>query len=489
MNKEGGLNVKTGGSKLQILSSKVLQILCMLFFIITFWNGIFFFKQTYGINLTYMLTLFAILFMLIIISFLVNRYLTSNQFFVILFFIAFCVRFVWILNVNTPIVSDFLMMYQSAIDAAKGDFSFSENSYFSNWVYQLGFTMYEALMIKIFGEGTFVLKLLNVLFSAGTTVVVYKIAAKLFNDVCGRIAGSIYAIYIPSIVMSSVLTNQHLATFLFYLGFYVLINNHYSKKFIWAYVGILLSLGDIIRPLGSFILVAVGLFLFITQFLGQEKKQKISSIKNFIGIIVTFFLVHFIISQLFILMEVTKYPLENRDPLWKFVVGLNHETTGGYSAKDLEYVWKFPIGSERKVAEMQLIKERLADKQKLMVLFNDKFKSMWAGKDSSIYWSLGHIDQKQLINNIYIWERLIYICLMFFGIISLMKLVKDRSNASLLFVLLILGYVAVHFMIEIQTRYRYFIIPSFVIIQSYGVYSLFVYLNGCFHHLSRLNGQ
>ena len=289
VDKVGGVIVKIEGIKLQFISSRVLQILSMFFFIITFWNGISFFIQTYRINLKYILAFFAILLILIIIAFLVNRYLTNKQFVVFLFLIAFSVRFVWILNVNTPIISDFSMMYQSAVDAAKGNFSFGENNYFSNWVYQLGFTMYQALIIKIFGEGTFVLKLLNVLFSVGTTILVYKIATKIFNEESGRIAGIIYAIYIPSIVMSSVLTNQHLATFLFYLGFYVLINHDHSKKFIGVYVGILLSLGDIIRPLGSFILLAVGLFLFITQVLGRERKQKIMSIKKFISIIVTYF--------------------------------------------------------------------------------------------------------------------------------------------------------------------------------------------------------
>ena len=165
------------------------------------------------------------------------------------------------------------------------------------------------------------------------------------------------------------------------------------------------------------------------------------------------------------------------------MVGLNYETTGGYSVKDNEYVRNIPIGNNRKEAEMQLIKERLADKQKLMVLFNDKFKKMWADNDASISWSLKHIHQKQLINSIYIWERLIYISLMFCGIISLMRLVKDKSpsNISLLFFLLILGYVAIHFLIEVQTRYRYFIMPSFVVLQSYGVYSLFKYFNRSFN--------
>ena len=92
--------------------------------------------------------------------------------------------------------------------------------------------------------------------------------------------------------MTSVLTNQHLATFLFYLAFYLLIIDDNSKKYIWLYVGILLSLGDIIRPLGSLILLAIGIYLFITKFLGVNRKQKWITVKKFIGLIAVFFIVH-----------------------------------------------------------------------------------------------------------------------------------------------------------------------------------------------------
>jgi 4-amino-4-deoxy-L-arabinose transferase-like glycosyltransferase len=476
--------VSLNGVKFQILLSKVLQILCMLFFIFTFWNGISFFKQTYGMNLKNILFFILIIFMMLTAVFFINRIFTNKQYFIFLFVFAFTLRFIWIINVNTPITSDFALMYNGAKNAAQGVFIFNESSYFSTWVFQLGFTMYEAFIIRIFGENPFILKLLNALFSTGTTIILYKITAKIFNDVSGRIAGFLYAIFIPSIVMSSVLTNQHLATFLFYLGFYFIINHRYSKKFMWMYMGIFLSLGDVVRPLGNLILLAVGLFFFIDQFIGKEKEIKKNTLKTFSGIIISFFLVHLIISQLFISMEITKYPLSNRDPLWKFVIGLNQKTTGGYSIEDSNFLNTFKNANDRKNAEIQLIKARTANKQKLMILFRDKLKTMWATNDLSIFWSMGYLDQKQLINKLYKLERLIYISMMFFGVTAfVMNYFNNKLPTNLsLFLLLIIGYVAVHLLIEIQTRYRYFIIPSFFIIESYGVYSFYTFFFG--HRLS-----
>lgn len=416
--------------------------------------------------------------MIILTFFLANRYLNNKIYIISLFLIAFGVRIGWVIAVDTPVISDFYLMYNSALAAAKGDFSFSDTPYFQSWVYQLGYTMYQALIIKLFGEGTFYIKLINVLYSVGTTILVYKIAARIFHETAGRIAGLIYGLFIPSIVMTSVLTNQHLATFLFYLAFYLLIT-YYSRRFIWVFVGVLLSLGDIIRPLGSLILLAVAIYLFITEVLGENRKAAINAGKKFIGIIVVYFLIHSAVSQLFIAADVTKFPLSNRDPQWKFVLGFNHETMGRYSDSDAAYVGQFPIGNERKKAEMKLINERMADKQQLLVLFREKLKIMWGHNDDSITWGAGHFQDLTSLSRLYKFERLMYASIIIYLIVSLFYMLKDKSigKQNLLFVLLILGYAAVHLLIEVQTRYRYFILPSFVIIQSYGVYSIYMIFN------------
>ncbi|MGR5914872.1 hypothetical protein ACT7DA_24700 [Bacillus pacificus] len=75
----------------------------------------------------------------------------------------------------------------------------------------------------MFGEGVLAIKLLNILYCTGITYFIYRIATHLFNEFGGRVAALIFATYIPNIMMTSVLTNQHLATFLFYGGFYLLV--------------------------------------------------------------------------------------------------------------------------------------------------------------------------------------------------------------------------------------------------------------------------
>ncbi|MGG0277006.1 ArnT family glycosyltransferase [Bacillus rhizoplanae] len=466
-------------NRLNSLLAKCLVFLCLLIFAFTIWSSYLTVKETLSVRTLISGPIVIIIMILLILpTYLCNKYLSKTAFIILLTLCTFTLRFIWILKIPTPIESDFALMYRSAVQAAHGDYSFSSSPYYTAWVYQLGFTMYQAFIINVFGNHIFILKLLNVLYCTGTTICIYSITSNIFNEWTGRIAGLLYTFFIPSIMMSSVLTNDHLATFLFYLGFYLLVSKRFYSKYTWIFVGITLAFGDIIRPLGSFILLAVIIYLFLHGFLGKDKKTMFTTTKKLIGILFVFYAVHYLVSSAFIATGVTKYPLSNRDPLWKFVVGLNHETTGLYSTSDAEQIMSLEIGEERKKLEMRLIKERIADKEKLFTLFGDKFSYMWGGLDSAGYWSLNQLNKKELADTAMEYEKYIYIATMLFGMIGLLYLLftKQKNLQYTLFLLLVIGYISIHFLIEIQTRYRYFIIPSFFIIQSYGIYVIHQYM-------------
>ncbi|MFD0767595.1 glycosyltransferase family 39 protein [Bacillus sp. CGMCC 1.60114] len=460
-------------SRLSHLLGKFLIVLCLIIFSFAIWNSYWAIKEILQIRtLISGPIIIFIMILLVLLSYLANKFLSRFTFILLLTVCAFTIRFIWIIKVPTPIESDFAVMYESAIQAAKGDFSFTNSSYYTTWVYQLGFTMYEAFIIKLFGDSTFILKFLNILYCTGTTLFVYSITSKIFNEWSGRIAGILYAFYIPSIMMSSILTNQHLATFLFYLGFYLLITRGLSSKYMWIFIGIILSFGDLMRPLGMLILLAVAIYFFLDGLLGKDKQTMLSTTKKLTGVIIIFYTVHYLIIASFIAAGITKYPLSNRDPLWKFVLGFNHETKGTYSTEDANHVMNLEIGEERKAEEKKIIKKRLADKEKVLELFGDKFSYMWGDIDASGYWSLGQLNKEKLKDKSMEYEKYIYVATMLFGVVGLLSLlVQNEKNLQYtLFLLLIIGYVCVHFLIEVQTRYRYFIIPSFFIIQSYGIY-------------------
>ena len=237
---------------LGLFSTKLIQVLCLIFFVAaafySFKNGI----ETYTSKREFLLFLawmIGIVLALGIFSFFINRFLSNTLFLIFLIALAFTVRLIWILNVPTPIESDFYALYTAAVDASNRNFAFSELLYFRSWVYQIGFTMYQALIITLFGENTFILKLLSVVYSVGITLLIYLIGKELINETAGRLARIFYAVYVSSLVMTSVLTNDHISTLFYMLGFYLIVKIKQPSIKIGILIGLFIGLGNIIRPL------------------------------------------------------------------------------------------------------------------------------------------------------------------------------------------------------------------------------------------------
>ncbi|KGP91479.1 membrane protein [Pontibacillus chungwhensis BH030062] len=458
-------------SLFQRFSVIVILLVGVLFFSFGFVSNLTMIEDVYSLRDLLLLVVVGIVVLLIGVSIL--RLPIPNLAFVsILLVSAFIIRLVWVLNVDTALLSDFAKLYNAAVSASNGNFAFSDDAYFSRWVYQIGFVMYESLIISIFGEGTMVLKLINVVLGTATVGLVYLIGKSVFNETAGRIAGAVYAIYLPSIVMTSVLTNQYLATFLIFAGLYLLVERFEISKWSWIGIGVLLALGHIIRPIGPFVLLAVGIYVFVVYLLKGDHKLK--AFGKLAGIMGVFFIIQLSVSQAFMASGVTDYPLGNRDPLWKFVLGLNHETDGTYSGSDVEILAPLD-GEEREQKQRELIEERLSDPGEVLVLMKDKFQIMWGEEhDSSFFWGLTGIEAPNLKTLLYQINNVMFTLFFVFGVVASVKLLLSKRSEipmkSLLFVLLVIGYAMIHLIIEVQTRYRFFAMPALIMLQGYGIY-------------------
>jgi hypothetical protein len=454
-----------------------IKIICFILFILIFYFSLDKIINNYQhLDKWLMVRLILTALLLVPASYTIKKWLSRHQYIFLLMLGALVVRIIWIIYIKTEPISDFYLMYNGALSIARGDYSFSKSSYFTTWVYQLGYTVYQGLITTISGEGTFLIKLLNCIYSAGTALIIYLITAKCFNEFSGRAAGILYAFNIPSIALCSVLSNQHIATFLFCLGLYLLIIGIHENKYVYWIVGFILSMGNIMRPLGIFVLAAITVSMIIKYGLLMDFKNKVKRfIIDYGKIIISYFVTFYLVSYLIIGFGITEYPLYNRNPLLKFVLGLNYETTGIYSQKDIEYLDSFPQMEEKKREEKKMIHERISDRQKLIELFNQKYEIMWGDIDSSVYWSFNNLDMESLQKKAEKYERIQYTVIILFILVSLGYLIVKHNTVKdipkyMVFILLIVGYIFIHQLIEIQTRYRHFILPSFQICAGYGIY-------------------
>ncbi|MUT64480.1 glycosyltransferase family 39 protein [Paenibacillus sp. NEAU-GSW1] len=398
---------------------------------------------------------------------------------------AFSVRLAWILWIDTPPASDFLFMYNAALSAAAGDFSFNNTEYFSAWVYQMGFTMYEALIISVFNDPMLVLKLVNVMLGTGAVGLVYAAAAAAFNKQSALIAALFCAFYVPNIMMSSVLSNQHLSMFFFMLGCLLAVKS-WRNRSAWLFIGLCFGLGQLFRPIGTIYLIALVIFVLLYELLPKLKIKEprlwLATVSKLAGAVAIFYLLQMIVSASFMQAGYTEYPLSSREPYWKFVVGLNTETDGQWSLEDAKHVLNYKLGEERDQAELAIVKERLADKGAVAALFARKLYLFWGAKDDAAYWSLSEMNRPALNNTVVAIERATYIAMSVFGLFALLFLFRERKvSAAALFLLLAIGYALIHLAIEIQARYRLDIMPAYIVLQSYGVFRLQLWMQRKFN--------
>jgi hypothetical protein len=151
-------------------------------------------------------------------------------------------------------------------------------------------------------------------------------------------------------------------------------------------------------------------------------------------------------------------------------------TNAGYSNEDAKILDEYPIGDLLYEKEMELIKERLKNKKQLTKLMYRKFVLMWSDNDSSIQFiSPGTKFNNRELNYIVRLEKIQYSLILILTFLSIVFILKDKNKYNLsiyILILLISANWTVYLFIEIQTRYRYFIMPGLFILSGFSFYRI-----------------
>lgn len=413
----------------------------------------------------------ALSFLSFTVIFLIMLFAVQKTEISIIFLLALILRYLCVVIIPTVQTSDFLIMHQAAINAANGDFAFVNDPYYQDWAYQLGFVFYQALIIWFTGSEKFVLQIINVFFTSASVVIVYLIGRDVFNKRAGIVAAFLYAFYLPVVVSSALLTNQHLATFFFISSVYVVLQIHKSPYFMGILAGLLIAFGDFFRPLGIVVLTGVSLFLLYKSWRPIVKFE----FKEIVLILFVLFSYKATTETLTYAINysgVYEGRLRNNNPKWKFVLGLNQSTTGTYSFELAKIVSAANSKEERDHIQDQIIKEHLSNKMALLTLFKDKFFNMWGSSDALIWWSLRDTGLSNSLSQLTVIEQSQYLLILSLFIFGFLLSIRKFNFKSYLMLAILSLYVGVHLLIEIQTRYRYFAMPFIIIYAGYG-YTIF----------------
>lgn len=403
---------------------------------------------------------------LLVAIFISNRKI--KHFGIMLLIISFLIRLVVIIVANFPQVYDFKTLLDASEMFAKGDLSFNTWYHFATWGYQTAFVIYQGVLLKIF-HSVFILKLLNIIYSSLIVFIVYKLGLKISkNEKSSRIVSLLYMIFPFYLFLNTVLLNSHLATLLSYIGIFFIIKNEAKYKD-YLFGGLLIALGNIIRPEGIIIVLTLLIYRLVTF-----KKE---NIKKIIISLLIFLSTYFIIcnGSSFIVKTTNINPsgLENKDPLWKFLLGFNYESCGYYVDEDSKY-------QVSKEVEINEIKRRaLEDIPRTGKLMVCKVNRFWLS--SNLEDEMGSFNDKEFkvfgltikfskIKDLAIVMNkginIIILSLFLLGIIVNRKKIKDEVLFLLIMILITFG---VYLFIEIQPRYLYFIHVAVFVLATLGI--------------------
>ena len=404
----------------------------------------------------------------IILCYFISKDKKLNNFTIFLIITSLLIRILTIIIFNIPQVTDYYLINEAAQKFANNDYSFVNDSYFSAWPYQLGFTIYEGLIYKLI-PNIWALKILNIIYTTLTVLLVYKISNKFTTERSSRMVSLLYMI-LPLPLLLNVTLNNHILSALLILDATTFIIKKKIKTKDYCIASILIAIANIIRP--ESIIIVFSLFIFLL--IKLKKKTFKKTCFNYLIFIAIYLLINITTSKLLILTNFNEKGLTNTNPTWKFVLGSNYETCGHYSYEDEVNI----LGNQE--LQLKTIKQRVSDPAKLLSLATCKINSYWTLSDFDVKSDnykdkkILNIDFNTIKTQVISFNSVIYLTTLLMAIIGIIKNKKEIiKNNSYLFVIYMIVTFFVYLLIEIQARYTYFNIISIFIMSSYGYEYIF----------------
>ena len=119
--------------------------------------------------------------------------------------------------------------------------------------------------------------------------------------------------------MSSVLTPESLAIFLFYFACYILLYKGLDHPYMWVFSAILFAFSNMIFPMGLFLPIFITVYVLLIEVFQSATKQKV--LLKMIGILILFYSAHFGVNYGIKTMGMSQYTIANETYVQSVLIG------------------------------------------------------------------------------------------------------------------------------------------------------------------------
>jgi len=376
----------------------------------------------------------------------------------------------WVLLMPTLPVSDFLDYYNSAANIARGQFTVP-------YTQEVGYPFLLSILFRIGGPSLVAAKLLNVVLSLGTGLLLFWIADRTVGSRAARIVVVLFAVWPAQIMMNSVLASEALYMLLLLAAIGLLLDSVGSRAVSLLGLfnaGAMLGLSNTVRAV-SILVLGVGL-VWVVLASRARLRQRLAGVALFavgFGLVVSCYLyVRW--------AQADVSPLKSSFPQ-PLLTGTNIEEKGVYNDADEKlYDRLVEEHGDDRVSRivMGIVWDRIrANPGGFGRLLVQKFPRMWADDLYGAEWSQSALASSPVgvlaalsPATLSAVPQLYYVWLLALAAGGCCRLLRGRPNTLLTFLLLIfLTMVLLHSVVEVQSRYHYPWTLVFLILAGAGL--------------------
>ena len=399
--------------------------------------------------------------------------------------LAFLPRYVWIRLVETTPMWDFARYFNYAVSIVNGNPG-AISDIRGVFPHLTGYPLVLSYILRIFGTEVEIARWFNLFCTLVSVLLIYQLGKIMFSPKAGRAAALLFALWPGQIFYISVLAAEHLFTMQFLtvlLLFFYSIREQKQKKalFLAMATGIALTLAHIVRPVASLLFPAFFLYLMImpeetegeSRFPFFKKTVFIKRGALFVVILLTFMASLQGLNHIY--EPKVQVPLGKTGAGFNLYVGTNKDSQGMWNPEDWgiieEYHYDFQrIHEEAWNRGVDRIQE---DYIEFLLLAEQKFSIQWSVSDYGLYWGLLETDRVTAVSlwaeeyrqELQVVSQAFYLSLIWLIALGAWKEIRrNQVNPRDFMAILFFGFIAMHTLIEVQSRYHHSLIPLFMLL-------------------------
>lgn len=373
--------------------------------------------------------------------------------------------------------------------------------YISMFPHVIGYSYVLSLIFRFFGTSVMVGQYFNVILALLTVVVVWRIGRLIGGRISGFVALFLCALWPSQILFNNFLSAEYLFTFLLCvcIWLYVFLLKRFDADtkrpglgvVLHIVLGILLAITSAIRPMGLLLLVAIVICTITNRMKLANKPRNDLPVmlrgleKGWVRCILIIG-AYFICSQI-ISMNITntiekELPSTSASFGYNLLVGFNIEAAGGWNEEDANLLFEtLERTGSAELAHIACRDQAFArikkDPKGSFNLFVNKFNVLWGNDDYGSSWNILFLEQhgeltkerETFLYNSRVINNYIYILSIMFSGVAGIYMWKRKTSYAYPLILVFIGTVVAHILLENQNRYHYYIIQIFIILTAVGI--------------------